>query len=322
MSPEQAAVPLGRDPVVHPSEPPERATRGRGGRSDKPRTLWAWACLAPTFAGLLVFNYWPLLQTMYLSTQKSDLFGRPAGFAGVDVYARLLTDPAFGQTLLITLVFVVLSVAGKMIVGLALAVPLAQRMRGTAFARATVLIPMAVSAAVAGLAFRAMMTPNTGILDQLSLQLSGETAGWLTSPTVAMVSVAMVDVWTSIGFVTLLFIAAIDAVPLEVIEASSIDGAGWRHRLGSVVLPLITPTLFFVLVTQSMQAMREFTVISTVTGGGPGGATTTLVFEIYQQAFGGTANYSAASAMGVILLVIIAAMTAVQFRFLERRVNY
>lgn len=321
MSPEKATVVTGNKEVRMDPETAAAVAATRKG-SRRGRTLWAWACLAPTFVFLLVFNYWPLLQTVYLSTQKSDLFGRAAGFVGVNNYVELFTDPAFGKTLLTTLVFVALSVAGKMIVCLALALPLSQRLRGTMFARATVLIPMAVSAAVAGLAFRAMMTPTTGILDQISVQLTGHTAGWLTSPTMAMVSIVIVDIWTAIGFVTLLLIAAIDAVPAEVLEASSIDGAGWWRRLLSVILPLITPTLFFVLVTQSMQAMREFTVISTVTGGGPGGSTTTLVFDLYQQAFGGTANYSASSAMGVILLAIIVVMTAVQFRFLERRVNY
>lgn len=285
-------------------------------------TLWAWALLAPTIIVVVVFNYWPLAQTLLLSTQKSDLFGRPAGFAGLDNYAAMLADPAFQRTLVNTLVFVLLTVVGKIVIGLALAVPLAQRLRGTRFARAAVLIPMAVSAAVAGLAFRAMMTPTTGILDQLAIMMTGSPAGWLTEPTTAMVSIVIVDVWTALGFVTLLFIAAIDAIPEDVLEAASLDGASWMRRLVSVMLPLMTPTLFFVLVTQSMQAMREFTVINVVTGGGPGGATRTLVFDIWAQAFGGTANYSASAARGIVLLLIISVMAFVQFRLLERKVNY
>lgn len=286
------------------------------------RTGWAWLCLLPTTALLLVFAYWPLLQTLMLSTQQTDLFGRPAGFAGLDNYAEMFASPSFRRTLLTTLLFVVLTVAGKVIVSLALAVPLARRIRGTGFARAAVLLPMAASAAVAGLAFRAMMTPSTGVLDQISIALTGSSAGWITEPTMALISIVIVDIWTAIGFVTLLFLAAIDAVPEETLEAASIDGASAWRALRSIILPLISPTLFFVLVTQSMQAMREFTVINVVTGGGPGGATRTLTFDIWAAAFGGTADYSAAAARGVVLLVLIGAMTAIQFGVLERKVTY
>lgn len=297
-----------------------RSPRGRTG-SSRPRA-WAYWALAPTVVALLAFNYWPLLRTTVLSFQSSDLFGRPSGFVGADNYASMLGSPDFRRTLLVTSLFVLLTVAGKLLVGLALAVPLSRRLRGTAFSRATVLIPMAVSAAVAGLAFRALMSPTYGLLDQIAIALTGRPAGWLTEPTMALVSIVVVDVWISIGFVTLLLIAAIDAIPVDVEEAAALDGAGRMRLLRSVTVPLITPTLFFIVVTQSVQAMREFTIIQVVTGGGPARATQTLVFDIWAKAFGGTADYGAASARGIILLVVIAVLTAVQFGVLERRVNY
>jgi sn-glycerol 3-phosphate transport system permease protein len=298
-----------------------RSPRGRSGSRSRPRA-WAYWALAPTVVALLAFNYWPLLRTTVLSFQSSDLFGRPSGFVGADNYASMLGSPDFRRTLLVTSLFVVLTVAGKLLVGLALAVPLSRRLRGTAFSRATVLIPMAVSAAVAGLAFRALMSPTYGLLDQIAIALTGRPAGWLTEPTMALVSIVVVDVWISIGFVTLLLIAAIDAIPVDVEEAAALDGAGRMRLLRSVTVPLITPTLFFIVVTQSVQAMREFTIIQVVTGGGPARATQTLVFDIWAKAFGGTADYGAASARGIILLVVIAVLTAVQFGVLERRVNY
>jgi sn-glycerol 3-phosphate transport system permease protein len=181
---------------------------------------------------------------------------------------------------------------------------------------------MAVSAAVAGLAFRALMSPTYGLLDQIAIAVTGSPAGWLTEPRMALLSIVIVDVWISIGFVTLLLIAAIDAIPVDVEEAAALDGAGRMRLLRSVTVPLITPTLFFIVVTQSVQAMREFTIIQVVTGGGPARATQTLVFDIWAKAFGGTADYGAASARGIILLVVIAVLTAVQFGVLERRVNY
>lgn len=298
-----------------------RSPRGRGGSRSRPRA-WAYWALAPTVVALLAFNYWPLLRTAVLSFQSSDLFGRPAGFVGVDNYAGMLGSPDFRRTLLITSLFVVLTVVGKLLVGLALAVPLSRRLRGTAFSRATVLIPMAVSAAVAGLAFRALMSPTYGLLDQIAIALTGRPAGWLTEPRMALLSIVAVDVWISIGFVTLLLIAAIDAIPVDVEEAAALDGASRLRLLRSVTVPLITPTLFFIVVTQSVQAMREFTIIQVVTGGGPARSTQTLVFDIWAKAFGGTADYGAASARGIILLAVIAILTAVQFGVLERRVNY
>lgn len=298
-----------------------RSPRGRGGSRSRPQA-WAYWALAPTVVALLAFNYWPLLRTTVLSFQSSDLFGRPAGFVGVDNYAGMLGSPDFRRTLLVTSLFVVLTVVGKLLVGLALAVPLSRRLRGTAFSRATVLIPMAVSAAVAGLAFRALMSPTYGLLDQVAIAVTGSPAGWLTEPRMALVSIVIVDVWISIGFVTLLLIAAIDAIPVDVEEAAALDGASRVRLLRSITVPLITPTLFFIVVTQSVQAMREFTIIQVVTGGGPARSTQTLVFDIWAKAFGGTADYGAASARGIILLAVIALLTAVQFGVLERRVNY
>ncbi len=283
---------------------------------------WALWCLAPTILLLLAFSYWPLLRTALLSVQKSDLFGRAAGFVGLQNYSQMLSSEGFWRSLWVTAIFVVLTVIGKVVVGLLVALPLSKRLRGTAFSRASVLIPMAISAAVAGLAFRALMTPTTGLLDQLAIALTGNPAGWLTQPTMAMISIVIVDVWVSIGFVILLLLAAIDGIPVDVTEAASIDGAnGWR-TLRSITLPLITPTLFFIVVTQSVQAIREFAVINVMTGGGPSGATKTLVFDIWAKAFGGTADYAGASARGIVLLIIIAAMTAIQFGVLERKVNY
>jgi sn-glycerol 3-phosphate transport system permease protein len=298
-----------------------RPRAGRGRSRSRPRA-WAYWALAPTVIALLAFNYWPLVRTTALSFQSSDLFGRPAGFVGADNYSGMLGSPDFRKTLVITFAFVALTVVGKLLVGLALAVPLSRRLRGTAFSRAIVLIPMAVSAAVAGLAFRALMSPTYGLLDQIAIGLTGRPAGWITEPTMALVSIVIVDVWISLGFVTLLLLAAIDAISPDVEEAAALDGASRTRMLRSITVPLITPTLFFIVVTQSVQAMREFTIIQVVTGGGPARSTQTLVFDIWAKAFSGTADYGAASARGIILLVIIAILTAVQFGVLERRVNY
>jgi sn-glycerol 3-phosphate transport system permease protein len=296
--------------------------RPRSRRRKRGPHWWAIAFLAPSMLAIGVFDYWPLVRTLYLSTQTTNLFGIPAGFVGAQNYERMLADPDFWLVFGTTVVFMLGSVAAKLVVGIAIAVPISQRVRGTAIFRAVVLVPMAVSVAVAGLAFRAVMTPTTGLLDVIARNLGGSDVGWLTSDGVALVSVIIVDVWVALGFTVLLLLAALDNIDADVYEAASLDGAGAWRLLRSITLPLITPTLFFLIVTQSVQSLREFTVISVLTGGGPAGSTTTLVLDIYSAAFGGTADYGAASARSVVLLLLILGLTAIQFGVLERKVNY
>ncbi len=284
--------------------------------------IWALLFLAPSVIAIISFDYWPLLRTGFLSTQSTNLFGQPNGFVGVENFAAMIADADFWKTLGITVTFMVGSVVSKVVVGLAIALPLSRRLRGTSVFRASVLIPMAVSTAVAGLAFRALMTPSTGLFDVIANALGGSNVGWLTSTNVSLLSVIVVDVWTALGFTVLLLLAALDSIDRQVFEAADVDGARFWRRTTSITLPLITPTLFFIVVTQSIQALREFTIINVLTGGGPADSTRTLVIDIYDAAFGGTADYGASSARSLILLVLILALTAVQFGVLERRVNY
>ncbi|WP_458107712.1 sugar ABC transporter permease [Arthrobacter sp. R3-55] len=308
----------------NPSRPALKPPQGRNGppRRRKGPHLWAVLFLIPSLGAIALFDYWPLLRTLFLSMQTTNLFGQPKGFVGGDNYADMLSDPDFWRTLGTTVAFMAGSVTGKLLLGLAIAVPLSSRLRGTAIFRATVLVPMAVSVAVAGLAFRALMTPSSGLFDVIANTFGGENVGWLTSTSISLISVIMVDVWTALGFTVLLLLAALDSIETQIYEAAAIDGARFWRQLTSVTLPLITPTLFFIVVTQSIQSLREFTVISVLTGGGPADSTKTLVLDIYDAAFGGTADYGAASARSIVLLILILALTAIQFGVLERRVNY
>lgn len=308
----------------NPSRPALGPPPGRNAsrRRRKGPHLWAVLFLLPSLAAIALFDYWPLVRTLFLSAQSTNLFGQPTGFVGGENYADMLGDPDFWRTLGTTAGFMLGSVAGKLVLGLAIAVPLSSRLPGTSLFRATALVPMAVSVAVAGLAFRALMTPSSGLFDVISQTFGAGNVGWLTSTNIALISVIMVDVWTAIGFTVLLLLAALDSVETQIYEAAAIDGAGFWRLLTSVTLPLITPTLFFIVVTQSIQSLREFTVISVLTGGGPADSTKTLVLDIYDAAFGGTADYGAASARSIVLLILILALTAIQFGVLERRVNY
>jgi sn-glycerol 3-phosphate transport system permease protein len=268
-----------------------------------------------------LFDYWPLISTLRLSVQSTDLFGRPDGFIGAANYSDMLTDPAFLKTLGVTALFTLGTVLGKVVAGLAIALPLSTKLRGSRLMRPIVLLPMAFSAAIAAVVFKTMFQPRSGTFDLMLGFFGVEGPEWLTSPGWALFSVVLVDVWVTLGTVTLLFLAALDSVPESALEAASLDGAEWHQRIWSIQLPLITPTLFFVMVTQSVHALREFTVLNILTGGGPNGATTTLTVDLYDTGFASNADYGAAAARGVVLMIIVGIFTLMQFR-LEKKVNY
>ena len=281
---------------------------------------WAWLFLLPAALSFIVFEFYPFGRAIYLSFTTTDLFGRPSGFAGLSNYVDLFADPNVLATLARTLIFTVMSVIGKLVIGLAIALPLSCRIRGTVWMRSIVLVPMAVSTAVGTLVFRQMFAPAVGFFDQVALSIGFDQVGWLTSPRVALISVLIVDIWIGISFVVLLMLVAIDGISADMVEASNLDGAVGFRYIRYIIIPSIAPMLLFLAVTQSMSAMREFTIFQVLTGGGPGKATRTLVLDIYTLAFsGGTANFSAASARGMVLFLIILVLTLIQFRLDRKR---
>ncbi|WJY67425.1 carbohydrate ABC transporter permease [Corynebacterium auris] len=280
----------------------------------------AWAFLVPSLILFLLFEFYPFLRALYLSFSTVDLFGRPNGFAGVSHYVDMLADPTFLSTLARTLIFTVVSVVLKLALGLAIALPLSYRLRGTIWMRSLVLVPMAVSTAIGTLVFRNMFAPLVGLFDQIAISLGFDQVGWLTSPNIALWSAIIVDLWIGISFVILLLMVAIDTISPEVVEAANLDGATGGRYIRHIVIPGIAPMLLFLAVTQSMSAMKEFTIFHVLTGGGPGNSTRTLVLDIYDKAFGGgTADFAGASARGMVLFIIILALTLIQFRLTRKK---
>ncbi|SDS44421.1 carbohydrate ABC transporter permease [Corynebacterium timonense] len=275
----------------------------------------AWLFLVPSLILFLVFEFYPFFRALYLSFSTVDLFGRPSGFAGIDNYLAIFSDPTFLATLSRTLIFTVVSVVLKLALGLAIALPLSYRLKGTFWMRSVVLVPMAVSTAIGTLVFRNMFAPLVGLFDQIAISLGFNQVGWLTSPEIALWSAIIVDLWIGISFVILLLMVAIDTISPEVVEAANLDGATGGRYIRHIVIPGIAPMLLFLAVTQSMSAMKEFTIFHVLTGGGPGNATRTLVLDIYENAFGGgTADFASASARGMVLFIIILVLTLIQFR--------
>jgi len=279
--------------------------------------------LLPALVVFAVFVFWPLGRVLLLSTQGTDIFGQPAGSVGLQNYVRIFTDPAFGRTMRNTAVFCAGVVAARVVFGLLIVVPLTAKLRGTPVYRALLTSPMVVSVSAASVAFAAMLAPGTGLVDTVVQQFGGTPVPWLTSTHWALFSVIVVTAWGSLGFTVLLLLGAFGAIDPEVLEAAQLDGAGPVRAFWSVSLPLVTPTLFFVVVTGTVEALTTFGQVQILTGGGPADSSKTLVYAIYQQAFGSaSANFGLAAALGVVLFLLVLALSLVQFGVLEKRVHY
>ncbi|WP_016698637.1 carbohydrate ABC transporter permease [Actinoalloteichus spitiensis] len=301
--------------VPLPSDPRRRARRRRD-------ITLALAFLAPSLLVFAVFVFFPLGQAVFLATRGSDLFGRPTVSVGFGNFAKLLT-PEFGGVLLLTLGYVVLVVVPSIVLPLALAVPMAQRLPGMRLFRTAFALPFAYSVAAASVVFSLLYNPGTSVLNWVLESLGGQGRAWLTDPSLALVSVALVTVWMNTGFNLLVLSAALAGRDEEVLEAAVLDGARGPSMLFRITIPLITPSLFFLVVVTTLNALQSFGQIFILTRGGPNGATGVLVYSIYDTAFANNASdFGLASAQGLVLLLVGLALAAIQFGIIERRVHY
>lgn len=293
------------------------------GRSRPREQLTAFAYLIPALAVFGVFIFWPLVKSVVLSVQGTDILGRPAGFVGMVNYAQLLKDSDFLQVLGVTAAFTVFTVVPSIVIGLVLALLLQTRIRMVRFFRSAFALPFAFSVATASVIFQVLYNPASGVLNGLLSRVGIGKVQWLTNPDMALWSVCAATVWMQLGYNLLVLSAGLGALPDDVIEAARLDGAGGWRLQRSIVLPLLTPQLFFLVVTGTIHALQGFGQIKILTVGGPENRTTTLVYSIYEQAFANNnSNYGYASAQAMVLLLVVLIITAVQFGVLERRVFY
>lgn len=279
------------------------------------------ALVAPALVLLLVFAYWPVLRSAWLSLHGSDLLGRPTRFVGLDNVAQLVLDPALRSVLLTTVVMAAASTA--LATSAAVLAALLLR-RAAARARGAVSLvlslPFAYSAAAASATFAGLLAPSSGIADRLLAAAGVSGPGWLIEPAWAVASVSVTTAWYEFGFAFLVMLAAVSQLDPAPLEAAALDGAGeWRSNL-AIVLPALRPSILFVVVTQTISGLQVFTQVAVLTGGGPGSSTHTLVYELYQRAFGGgLPQYGVASALGLLLLVLVGLVSAAQMRLGRER---
>jgi sn-glycerol 3-phosphate transport system permease protein len=307
-----------------PVAAPSGATRQRGALQSRRRRsalLWFLLLAGPNVALLLVFVYRPLIQSFYLSTLQWNLGSPVARNIGLGNYAELFTSRNFTQVVTTTVVFTVATVGGAMLLGLGLAVLLNQKLRGRGFARTVAFAPYVLSGFAVGILWLFIFDPRYGLMREVLSWVGASSPQWYTQRPWPLVMVIIVYLWKNLGYVALIYLAGLQSVPQDLKDAAALDGASSFRTLRSIILPLLTPTSFFLLVTMMLASLQSFDIIKAMTQGGPLGSTTTLMYSVYQESFvNGRAGY--ASAVATVLFLVLLAVTAVQMRFVQRKVHY
>ncbi|MCC6867899.1 MAG: sugar ABC transporter permease [Burkholderiales bacterium] len=283
-----------------------------------------YAFVAPVVAVVGVFVYWPLLYSIYLSFFDWNFVSPVKEFVGFDNFTRVANDPRFHRALWGTLVYIVALVPAQVLLPLGLALLLwpIRKSRAQSFYRVTLFSPTVISFSVAALLWLWIFHPLQGILNKVIFDVGFAKVNWLSNPNTAIWCVIVVSVWKTFGFNLLLYLAALEAVPSDYIEAASLDGANGWQMFRLIRFPLITPTFFFVLVTTVISVNDEvFGAINVMTDGGPFDRSSNIVYYLYEQGFR-MFQIGSASAVSLLIFVGTAILTWVQFRYVERRVHY
>jgi sn-glycerol 3-phosphate transport system permease protein len=286
------------------------------------RSRWLpWVLLAPQVAIIVVFFFWPAGQALVQSLQRSDAFGTSVEWVGLENFADLWRDPTYLASFWTTAVFSFLVATLGIALSLMLAVFADRVIKGSGVYRTLLIWPYAVAPAVAGVLWLFMFAPSVGIVSYLLREWGFEWNSLLNS-THAMALIVMASVWKQISYNFLFFLAGLQSIPKSLIEAAAIDGARPWRRFWSVQFPLLSPTTFFLLVINVIYAFFDtFAIVDASTQGGPGKDTAILVYKVYYDGFKAL-DIGGSAAQSVVLMVIVVALTVLQFRFVEKRVNY
>lgn len=286
------------------------------------RSSWLpYLLVAPQLAITVVFFFWPAGQALWYAFLRQDAFGLNVEFAGLENFIYLLNDEAYLASFKVTAVFSLLVASGGIIVALGLAVLANRVIRGALLYRTLLIWPYAVAAAVAGVLWGFLFAPSVGIVTFMLKQFDIHW-NWVLQGDQAMLLVVIASIWKQISYNFLFFLAGLQSIPKSLIEAAAIDGAGPFRRFWTIVFPLLSPVTFFLLVVNIVYAFFDtFGVIDATTAGGPSGATEILVYKVYNDGVK-AADLGGSSAQSAILMVIVIVLTVIQFRFVERKVNY
>jgi sn-glycerol 3-phosphate transport system permease protein len=286
------------------------------------RSAWLpWVLIAPQALVITMFFFWPAAQALLLSVQQSDAFGTSVEWVGLDNFRNLWNDETYLASFYTTAIFSTLVAVLGIGLSLMLAVFADRIVKGALVYKTLLIWPYAVAPAVAGVLWLFMFTPSVGVVSYW-LRTMGVDWNHLLDSGHAMTLVVMAAVWKQISYNFLFFLAGLQSIPKSLIEAAAIDGARPWRRFWTIVFPLLSPTTFFLLVINIVYAFFDtFGIIDAATQGGPGKETSILVYKVYYDGFKAM-DLGGSAAQSVVLMVIVVVLTVVQFRFVEKKVNY
>lgn len=277
--------------------------------------IWGYLFIAPNFIVVLIFTIIPVFFSLYMSLTDWNILSTP-NFIGLANYEKLLSDPVAKETFFNTFYFTIISVPINVVITLVLAVMLNQKLRGIGFYRSAYYLPV-ISASVAVSLMFMWILANNGLLNQLLELIGLKPVKWLTDSKLALNSVIGVTIWKNLGMNMIIFLAALQDIPSEMLEAAAIDGANRFQQFTQITVPLISPVIFFVTITGVIGSFQSFDLVYNMTHGGPGHATTLIGYYIWQQAF----NYlhmGYGAALAYVLFIIILILTIIQWALRKR----
>ena len=280
-----------------------------------------WVLIAPQMAIVLVFFFWPAGLALYQSVLTQDAFGTSSEFVGLENFERLFNSASYLASFRTTAIFSVLVAGFGLAIALLLAVMADSVVRGATVYKTLLIWPYAVAPAVAGVVWLFMFAPSVGIVSY-ALRAIGIDWNHLLNGTHAMTLIVFAAVWKQMSYNFLFFLAGLQSIPKSLIEAAAIDGARPWRRFWTIVFPLLSPTAFFLLVINMVYAFLDtFAIVDAATNGGPGKDTAILVYMLYYDGFKAL-DLGGSAAQSVVLMAILIALTVIQFKFVEKKVNY
>lgn len=277
--------------------------------------------LLPSIVLFGTFLFYPLFKTMYLSFFLTNARGETSVFVGLQNYIEMFYSPIFHQSMKSTFLFVLYTVPTTIIIALLLAVLANEKLKGIGFFRTIFSSTMGISVAAASVFWLYMFHPSIGFLNRILEFIGIESIGWLTDPKWALVAVAVTTIWMNLGFTFLVLLGGLQSIDSYLYESADIDGAGYFYKLRRITIPILSPTLFFVITVTIINAFQTFGQIDILTQGGPQNSTNLIVYSIYREAFSNY-QFGTASAEAIVLFIIILIMTILQFKLGERKVHY
>lgn len=281
----------------------------------------AYLFLAPSLLLFGLFLLYPLIRSVYLSLFLTDPRGNIAVFVGFDNFRQLLTSSRFWDSLAVTGKFALFTVPGGIVLGLVMAALAGSRLKGMRVFQFIYSLPLALSVSTSAVIWMILFHPTLGMFNYFLDLLGLPAVQWLTDPKWALLSISVMTIWMNSGFNFIVLLSGLQGVPDEMYDSAKIDGAGPVRTFVQIVLPLLSPVIFFLLVVSLIGSFQAFGQMHILTKGGPAGATEVLVFSIYKEAF---VNYQfgTGSAIAILLFLLILALTLIQFKFVEKKVHY